>query len=211
MNIDYQQCLYINAESKNAEAMLDPCNNGVDDFRWACERKQFMDNAIISRNLERPSGDNTDKQLYHSLMESSSQENRNSKDPKKYKLTKDVKEGFTNLGESYVPQGECPDGYYWCNKSHKCVQICQNCKFNEKKYLKSKEFNEYDPCFPNRGVYNGINNKGIVQCTCGKNNEYCDNGIKQGNIFDTQGGMMYKDTYIVNVGDYFNAGDLAAY
>ena len=30
-------------------------------------------------------------------------------------------------------------------------------------------------------------------------------------MFDTQGGMMYKDIYVVNVGDYFNVGDLAAY
>ena len=70
-------------ESNNAEAMLDPCNNGTDDFRWACQRKQLLNDAIMSRNLERPSGDNSDKPLYHSLMESSPQKIKHSKDPKK--------------------------------------------------------------------------------------------------------------------------------
>lgn len=207
MNIDYEQCLYINAESTNAETMLHACTDGIDDFRWACERKKVMDNAIISRNLERPSGDNSDKPLIHSLMDGPPQVMNLKKNIQK-KMQKDIQEGFTNLGESYVPVGECPDGYYWCRKSNKCIQICHNCKFNERTYHKSNEFNEYDPCFPNRGVYNGINNKGITQCTCGNNNQYCN---KLGNRFDTQGGMMYNNLYIVNVGDYFNTGDMSAY
>ena len=38
--------------------------------------------------------------------------------------------------------------------------------------MKSREFNEADPCFPN-GVYNGITNEGFIKCTCGKDNKYC--------------------------------------
>ena len=33
-----------------------------------------------------------------------------------------VVEGFTNMGESYVRPGDCPDGYYWCKKSKQCKQ-----------------------------------------------------------------------------------------
>ena len=210
MNIDYEQCLYINAESENAESMLNACTDGVNDFRWVCERKKLMDEAIFSRNIERPNGDNSEKPLIHSLMDGITKEMdgiTKEMDPKS-KIKKDIQEGFTNLGESYVPEGQCPDGYYWCMKSKKCVQICQNCKFNERTYHKSKEFNEYDPCFPNRGVYNGINNRGITQCTCGKNGEYCN---KLDNIFDTQGGMLYNGEYIVNIGDYFKIGDMSSY
>ena len=195
MNIDYN-CSYINPETESVRSMLKPCNDGKNNFQWECEQKRILDNAILARNLERPDGANIQGILHHSLIQDNVKVNN--------AVETDLKEGFTNLGESYGEPGVCPDGYYFCPLKQKCVQVCQNCKFNEKKYYKSKEFNEGDPCFPN-GVYNGINNYGITQCTCGSRGQYCND------IFDTQGGLFADGVYIVNVGDYFNVGDLAAY
>ena len=197
MNIDYNSCSYINPEKVSSREMLKPCNNNGEQFYWQCEQKLFLDNGILARNLERPDGTNIQGVLPHSQMQD------NAKVVQKL-VNKDLKEGFTNLGESYVEPDVCPDGYFFCPLNKKCVQVCQNCKFNEKKYYKSKEFNEGDPCFPN-GVYNGIDNQGITQCTCGSRGQYCND------IFDTQGGLFADGFYIVNVGDYFDVGDLAAY
>ena len=195
MNIDYN-CSYINPETESVRSMMKPCNDGKTNFQWECEQKRILDNGILARNLERPDGANIQGVLPHSQMQDNAKvENA---------VKTDLKEGFTNLGESYVEPGVCPDGYYFCPSKQKCVQVCQNCKFNEKKYYKSKEFNEGDPCFPN-GVYNGIDNKGLTQCTCGNRGQYCND------TFDTQGGLFADGVYIVNVGDYFNVGDLAAY
>jgi len=196
MNIDYN-CSYINPEIESVRSMMKPCNDGKKKFQWECEQKLFLDSGILARNLERPDGTNIQGVLPHSQMLD------NVKVVQKV-VDNDLKEGFTNLGESYVEPGVCPDGYFFCPLKQKCVQVCQNCKFNEKKYYKSKEFNEGDPCFPN-GVYNGIDNQGITQCTCGSRGQYCND------IFDTQGGLFADGVYIVNVGDYFDVGDLAAY
>ena len=197
MNIDYNSCSYINPETEPVRSMMKPCNDGNTNFQWECEQKRILDNGILARNLERPDGANIQGVLPHSQMLD------NVKVVQKV-VNNELKEGFTNLGESYVEPGVCPDGYYFCPSKQKCVQVCQNCKFNEKKYYKSKEFNEGDPCFPN-GVYNGIDNQGITQCTCGSKGQYCND------TFDTQGGLFADGVYIVNVGDYFNVGDLATY
>ena len=199
MNIDYNSCSYINPEKVSAKEMLKPCTDDGNNFYWQCEQRKFFDNAILSRNLERPDGTNIQGVLPHSQMLNTLKETT-----VVTKDFKDLKEGFTNLGESYVEPGTCPDGYYFCPSKQKCVQVCQNCKFNEKKYNKSKEFNEGDPCFPN-GVYNGIDNQGYIQCTCGSRQQYCNDTL------DTQGGLMVDGVYIVNVGDYFNVSELAAY
>ena len=198
MNIDYN-CSYINPDNDAIEEMNKPCYIGNKKFQWSCEQQYLIDNAILSRNLERPDGANIPGDLPHSLMNNYKLEEKSLDNSKK-----NIKEGFTNLGESSVEPGVCPDGYFFCPLKQKCVQVCQNCKFNEKKYYKSKEFNEGDPCFPN-GVYNGIDNQGITQCTCGSRGQYCND------IFDTQGGLFADGVYIVNVGDYFDVGDLAAY
>lgn len=197
MNIDYNSCSYINPEKVSSREMLKPCNNNGEQIYWQCEQKRILDNGILAWTLERPDGANIQGDLLHSQMLD------NVKVVQKV-VNNELKEGFTNLGESYVEPGVCPDGYYFCPSKQKCVQVCQNCKFNEKKYYKSKEFNEGDSCFPN-GVYNGIDNQGITQCTCGSRGQYCND------TFDTQGGLFADGVYIVNVGDYFNVGDLAAY
>ena len=196
MELDYGKCLYLNAEKKGAWNMINPCINGFDEIKWPCVGQEMIDNSILSRNLERPNGDNIQGNLPHSLV-------YNGEPVVNNESKGDKVEGFTNLGESYVPSGECPDGYKTVNG--KCEQVCQNCKYNERKYSKSKEFNEADACFPNRGVYNGIDNDGFTKCTCGNKGQYCNN------MFDAQGGMSYNDVYIMNVGDYFNAADMVSY
>jgi hypothetical protein len=199
-------CLYVNSETSNAKDMLQPCS--VDGRSgWPCSGKEYIDGSILSRNLERPSGDNSRVKLVHSLTaEPIDKYIDHGKQKTAGTEANQTVEGFTNLGERYVPESQCPDGYYWCSRSRKCKQVCQNCKFNETTYGTSKEFNEYDYCQQtHQGVYNGLDKRGNATCTCGKNGQYCHN------MFDTQGGMMYDDVYIVNVGDYVNVGDMVAY
>ena len=196
MNIDYN-CSYINPEKVSSREMLKPCNNSGEQFYWQCEQKLILDSGILARNLERPDGTNIQGVLPHSQMLDATKVTQKV-------VNTDLKEGFTNLGESYVEPGVCPDGYYFCPSKQKCVQVCQNCKFNEKKYNQSQYFNEGEPFFLN-GVDNGIDNQGLTQCTCGKNGKYCND------TFDVQGGMLSVSVYIMNVGDYFNVVDLAAY
>ena len=72
--------------------------------------------------------------------------------------------------------------------------------------MKSLEFNEKDPCFP-EGTYNGITNEGYIKCTCGNNNKYCsDEFIK--NIFTTDGLMMIGQKIVMNVGNTGSIQDL---
>ena len=78
--------------------------------------------------------------------------------------------------------------------------------------MKSREFNEADPCFP-EGVYNGITNEGDIKCTCGKDNKYCSNEFTK-NIFTADGMMMVGQKIIMNTGltrdisDLFNFSQL---
>lgn len=197
MNTNYINCMYINPEKENAVNMINPCLNGINESYWSCVGPTMIDQSALNWTLERPSGDNVSKPLPHSLQEETKKVDKPTKQQKV--------EGFTNLGKSYVPSGQCPDGYIYDRNSNKCKQVCQNCKFNETNYFKSKEFNEYDGCFPDQGVYAGIDNQGYTLCTCGKDEQYC------GNIFDAQGGMYYDKAYIMNVGDYGFLGNMASY
>lgn len=85
-------------------------------------------------------------------------------------------EGFTNMfvtdngpGKSTIRNGQCPEGYTR-TKSGACRQVCIGCSYRDN--MRSKEFNEYDPCFP-EGVYNGTDKFGNTICTCGADNQYC--------------------------------------
>ena len=68
-------------------------------------------------------------------------------------------------------------------KKKSCVQVCMGCKYEDN--MKSQEFNEYDPCFPN-GVYDGREKDGTIKCNCGIDNKYCSDSFI-GNIFSTIG------------------------
>jgi hypothetical protein len=114
-------------------------------------------------------------------------------------------EGFQNSnsfitdngpGESSVPKGACPEGYSRCPKSGKCIQACIGCVYRDN--MKSREFNEADPCFPN-GVYNGVTNDGSIKCTCGRDNQYCSNDFIK-NMYTTDGIMISGKKMIMNTG-----------
>jgi len=114
-------------------------------------------------------------------------------------------EGFQNknifitdngLGESNISKGKCPEGYSKDLVSGNCIQKCIGCVYRDN--MKSREFNEADPCFPN-GVYNGVTNEGFIKCTCGRDNKYCsDNFVKK--LFTTDGMMVSNKKIIMNTG-----------
>jgi hypothetical protein len=209
MSIDYNQCQYLNAEKDNASSMLKKCINGNDDLAWPCISRELFDSNILNYNTERPNGDNVGVKLPHTLHNKvddiDDYDTNNDKETNKKMYDDSHVEGFTNMGESYVKPGDLPDGYFRCPKSGKVKQVCMNCKYNQRTYGKSKEFNEGDYCFPNRGVYNGITNQGLTKCTCGSRGQYC------GDNFNAQGGMFADNVFIMNVGNFGKLGTLAAY
>jgi hypothetical protein len=93
----------------------------------------------------------------------------------------------TGLGESTVTPGTCPQGYTKCPTTGTCIQVCVGCDYHD--HMKSKEFNEADPCFPN-GVLAGYTNSGQVKCTCGDKNQYCPASFT--NLFGTDGSYTYN-------------------
>lgn len=108
------------------------------------------------------------------------------------------------LGEFQPNESKCPEGYGKCPVTGRCIQKCIGCVYRDN--MKSREFNEADPCFPN-GVYNGITNEGYIKCTCGKDNRYCsDNFIND--IFTADGMLMWGKKIIMNTGMTDNIGDL---
>ena len=75
--------------------------------------------------------------------------------------------------------------------------------------MKSREFNEADPCFPD-GTYNGVTNDGIIKCTCGSDNKYCSDSFVN-DIFTTEGIMISGKKRIMNIGDTSLIEDLFNY
>ena len=108
-------------------------------------------------------------------------------------------------GKSSIPYGQCPEGYSRCQKTGKCIQKCIGCVYRDN--MKSREFNEADPCFP-EGTYNGITNEGYIKCTCGSQNQYCSDDFVK-NIFTTDGMMMMSGQKIImNVGNTNSISEL---
>ena len=64
--------------------------------------------------------------------------------------------------------------------------------------MKSLQFNEADPCFP-EGTYNGVTNEGFIKCTCGSNNQYCSEDFIK-DIFTPDGMLVLGKKIITNVG-----------
>ncbi len=206
-NIENQKrCFYLDSESQPASDMLRECVGDINTpYRFGCDNNPMrqempedvketarMNDISIQRGFAYY---NVDNHNVNSFIE-------NDKKPVQHDfLGKFGYEGFQNmfvtdngLGESSVPKGECPEGY--SKKSGKCVQKCVGCVYRDN--MKSREFNEADPCFPN-GVYNGITNEGFIKCTCGQNNKYCsDNFIK--NTFTTEGMLISGQKIIMNTG-----------
>lgn len=96
-------------------------------------------------------------------------------------------EGFitdNGPGESTIPD-KCPEGFTYDINQKKCFQVCQQCSYRD--HMKSREFNEADPCFP-QGVYNGFNSDGSIRCTCGHDNQYCRDSPIDG--YTASGGLF---------------------
>lgn len=116
----------------------------------------------------------------------------------------------TGLGKIQLQDGKCPDGYAKCPVTGRCIQKCIGCVYRDN--MKSREFNEADPCFPD-GVYNGIDNYGNIKCTCGKDNRYCSDEFTK-NIFTADGMLVTGQKKIMNTGltkilnDFFDIGQL---
>jgi len=209
------RCFYLDSELKPASDMLRQCvGDNNSPYRFNCEEdpmKQVlpadvketarMNDISIQRGFTSYNVDNFNNEESKPLVKT------------KKNFTNKI-EGYQNYkdkfitdngpGESQIPSGECPEGYSECPITGKCIQRCIGCVYRDN--MKSREFNEADPCFPN-GVYNGITNEGYIKCTCGRDNKYCqDNFIK--NIFTADGIMMEGKKIIMNTGLTKDASDL---
>ncbi len=213
MSIDYNKCAYLNADKQNAIKMLQPCINGPEPLIWPCVERTVMNKDILSLVTERPNGDNVQEELLHSLnidpQVQASKKLMNSiphdiKQANENMYNNSNIEGFTNLGKTNIRVGGLPDTYHECPITGKITKVCNDCKYNQDKEGKSRQFNEGDPCFPN-GVYNGLDMDNNTQCTCGSEGQYCNE------IFDVQGGLFADGVYIMNVGDFGHLGELSAY
>ena len=196
---DQLQCFYLDASSQNASAMLRKC---VQDQSSALEfncrddplRQDLptdvkdtarMNNIAIQRGI-------TDNHLVGS-------EKVHTGEP----VNGGSIEGFTSKmfitnegpGKTTIPKNQCPEGFSICPKTGKCIQKCQGCIYRDN--MKSHQFNEADPCFP-EGTYNGVTNAGFIKCTCGSNNQYCsDKFIKD--IFTPDGMLVFGQKIVTNV------------
>jgi len=187
--MDDPNCNYINPAIQNARDMNLNCvsdpSSGED--KYCLSQYKLYDNIAqrssflgMKRNIDAGYG------VVHTNYESYDKNKVNANSP-----YNDMQEGFTGKifigpdgpGKRTLKKDKCPQGYSWCDKSNKCIQVCMGCKYEDN--MKSQDFNEYDPCFPN-GVYDGVKNNGTIKCTCGKNNQYCSDNLIE-DIFATIG------------------------
>tara|TARA_E500000178_G_scaffold221100_1_gene218189 strand:- start:193 stop:867 length:675 start_codon:yes stop_codon:yes gene_type:complete len=210
MSIEKQKkCFYLDSDYQPASDMLRECVGDINTpYKFGCDNNPMrqempedvketarMNDISIQRGFSYYNIDNHNKNSFV--------------DNKKPVINNDFLgkfglEGFQNnifitdngLGESSIPKGECPEGYSIDLSSGKCIQKCINCVYKDN--MKSREFNEADPCFPN-GVYNGVTNEGFIKCTCGKDNKYCSDNFTK-NLFTTNGMMVNGQKIIMNTG-----------
>ena len=206
---DYAQlnnCDYLDSNIQSSSDMLLNCigdkNSGQEKLCTSSYQKLYDNIAINSENIAIKRGVSAG---YGILPNSTS--DKSTKEIKNFPNSIiDNVEGFTGsfvtdngLGESYTKKGECPEGYKHCPKTNNCIQVCTNCKYNDK--MKSQEFNEFDRCFPN-GVYDGINSEGNLKCTCGKNNQYCSEKFVNSSFLAN--GSLLNNNEIKNFNDNNN-------
>lgn len=210
------RCFYLDSELKPASDMLRKCvGDNTSPYRFNCEEdpmKQVLPEDV--KETARMNDIAIQRGFASYNVDNFNNENNKPSLKKEIQNIADNKEGYTNykntfvtdsgLGESQIPSGQCPEGYSKCPITGKCIQRCIGCVYRDN--MKSREFNEADPCFPN-GVYNGITNEGYIKCTCGRDNKYCsDNFIK--NIFTADGMMMEGQKIIMNTGLTKGVSDL---
>ena len=207
-------CDYLDSNIQSSSDMILNCigdkNSGQEKLCTSSYQKLYDNIAINSENISIKRGMNAG----FGILPNTKEEKYNPKLQKKEEVVPlpnsiiDTTEGFTGSfitgngpGKSIVKRGDCPEGYKRCSKTGVCIQVCTNCKYNNK--MKSREFNEFDSCFPN-GVYDGISDTGNIKCTCGENNQYCsDKFIAQGS-FMSEGNIKN----FMNDMNFFNIKDL---
>jgi len=215
---EQSRCFYLDSDYQPASDMLRKCvGDNTSPYRFSCGENPMrqelpedvketarMNDIAIQRGYSYYNVDNHNvnsfqdkKQFTKKPLKTESTESTNS--------SNFGYEGFQNSkpfitdngpGESSVEKGECPEGYSLDLVSGKCMQKCIGCVYRDN--MKSREFNEADPCFPN-GVYDGISSEGFIKCTCGKDNKYCSNDFIK-NIFTTDGMMISGPKIIMNTG-----------
>jgi len=228
------RCFYLDSELNPASDMLRQCVRDKNSaYRFNCEEDPMrqvlpedvketarMNDISIQRGFTSYNIDNITNEIIKNTSSNNTGDSAAIRTAGKDIMNK--KEGFINyrdifitdngLGESQIPKDKCPEGYGKCPITGKCIQQCVECVYNDKMKMKSREFNEADPCFP-EGIYNGITNEGYIKCTCGKNNRYCSDNFTR-NIFTAEGMMIVGQKIIANTGltrdisDLFNINHL---
>lgn len=184
-------CEYVDASIRPADDMLYKCvQDPKRGYDFHC---QMEADAIDRKNTSY-----TDNQAVLRGYATSGQHDRDFKEsghkrkiPATNTMGKGSIEGFANMfvtdngpGESTIRNNQCPEGYSR-TKNGSCQQVCIGCSYRDN--MRSKEFNEYDPCFP-EGVYDGTDKYGKTMCTCGANNQYCTH--KFTDQFTADGNLM---------------------
>ena len=185
---DQLQCFYLDGSSQNASDMLRKCvqdKNSELDFNCKDDpMKQELFGEV--KDTARMNNISIQRGITHNRLV----------------------EGFTGKvfitdegpGKTSIPEGQCPEGYSRSQETGKCIQKCIGCIYRYN--MKSQQFNEADPCFP-EGTYNGITNEGNIRCTCGSNNQYCSNSFISdvSNFFTANGMMILGKKIIANTGE----------
>jgi hypothetical protein len=208
VSMDKQQdCFYLDSEFQPASDMLRKCvGDGASPNLFNCDGdpKDLLNNV---KETARMNGISIQRGFSFYNVDNSNV-NHFTKDVITKKSTVSIPgmEGFQNSdnifltdngpGKSSVPDGECPEGYSRCVKTGKCIQKCIGCVYRDN--MKSRSFNEADPCFPD-GTYDGVTNEGYVKCTCGSNNQYCSKDFVK-NMYTTDGMMISGQKIIMNTG-----------
>ena len=183
-------CEYVDASSRPARDMLYKCvQDPKRGFDFYCQM-----NADV---VDRKNTSYTDNQSVIRGYATSGQHDRDVGDKTHEHYQRPNRsgdfatEGFANMfvtdngpGESTIRNNQCPEGYSRTTNGG-CQQVCIGCSYRDN--MRSKEFNEYDPCFP-EGVYNGTDKNGFTMCTCGANNQYCSH--KFTDQFTADGNML---------------------
>lgn len=65
-------------------------------------------------------------------------------------------------GVSYVPNGECPDGYSSDGKA--CIKVCNNCNYNDKNGYFGRSYFQSNNICGQYGTFNGVTDNGYINC-----------------------------------------------
>ena len=210
---EQKRCFYLDSDFQPASDMLRKCvGDNTSPYRFSCgddpmrqvlptdvKETARMNDISIQRGYSFYNVDNSNVNHFSNVVQKKPVE------VKSDTIQGNV-EGFKNPdnifitdngpGKSSIPEGECPEGYSRCNKTGKCIQKCIGCVYRDN--MKSRSFNEADPCFPD-GTYDGVTNEGYVKCTCGSNNQYCSKDFVK-NMYTTDGMMISGQKIIMNTG-----------